>query len=303
MSSRRMKRLLTSLLIVVVSGAMYALSAVEIPVVDRQSEAYFDSALTGATLAYAATRGVNAVVSVLKESEIDVAPAGVGVTLAAGQILDPIDDMTERLSDVLVMAIVSLGIQRLGYEIGTALSFKAVAVLLLAFIPVIWFNLRAHQTLPRLLLKACIVFLALRFLLPVSSLINDALYQNILQGRIEEAKQGLSIISSDYEELSSIQPEEEDGFLSSLGSAGEKVEEIRQAWSRIVDNAENVVSSLLTLTTMYLAVFLLQVLLIPLSMLWLLLKLVNHPRSPILIEQGRVTLQQHAEIQASESEQ
>ncbi len=286
MSTRPMKKLLSSLLLVLLSGATYLLSSVEIPVVDHQSEAYFDSALTGATLAYATTRGVNAVVSVLKESEIDIAPAGVGVTLAAGQILDPIDDMTERLSDVLVMAIVSLGIQRLGYEIGTAISFKAVAVLLLGFIPVIWFNQRARQTLPRLLLKSCIVLLALRFLLPISSLINDSLYQNVLQGRIEEAKQGLSIVSSDYEELSTIQPEEEGGFLSSLGNAGDKIDEIRQAWSRIADNAENVISSLLTLTTMYIALFLLQVLLIPLGMLWLLLKLVNYTGPRVLVEQN-----------------
>jgi hypothetical protein len=282
MSTRPMKKLLSSLLLVLLSGAMYLLASLEIPVVDQQSEAYFESALTGATLAYATTRGVNAVVSVLKESEIDVAPAGVGVTVAAGQILDPIDDMTERLSDVLVMAIVSLGIQRLGYEIGAAISFKAVAVLLLGFIPAIWLNLRAQQTLPRLLLKSCIVLLALRFLLPISSLLNDSLYQNILQGRIEEAKQGLSIISSDYEELSTIQPKEEKGFLSSLGNAGDKIDEIRQAWSRITDNAENVISSLLTLTTMYMAMFLLQVLFIPLGMLWLLLKLVNY-RGPAVV--------------------
>ena len=289
MSTRPMKKLLSSLLLILLSGAMYLLSSLEIPVVDQQSEAYFESALTGATLAYATTRGVNAVVSVLKESEIDVAPAGVGVTVAAGQILDPIDDMTERLSDVLVMAIVSLGIQRLGYEIGAAISFKAVAVLLLGFIPVVWLNLRAHQTLPRLLLKSCIVLLALRFLLPISSLLNDSLYQNVLQGRIEEAKQGLSIISSDYEELSTIQPKEEKGFLSSLGNAGDKIDEIRQAWSRIADNAENVISSLLTLTTMYIAMFLLQVLLIPLSMLWLLLKLVNYSGPAVVGGQVRDT--------------
>jgi hypothetical protein len=282
MPARLMNKLLVSLLLVVVSAALYALSYVEIPLVDRQSEAYFDEALKGATLAYATTRGVNAVVSVLKESEIDITPAGVGVILAAGQILDPIDDMTERLSDVLVMAIVSLGIQRLGYEIGEAISFKAVAVLLLAFIPVIWLNLRTHQMLPRLLLKSCIVLLALRFLLPLSSLINDALYQNVLQGRIEAAKQGLSIISSDYGALSKMQPAEEEGFFSSLGSASDKVEQIRMAWSRIADHAEEVVSSLLMLTTMYLAMFLIQVLLVPLGMLWLLLKLVNYS-SPVVM--------------------
>lgn len=120
------KRLPLTILLLLSSIALYFLSGIKLPVLDTNADGYFEESIKGATLAYASVRGVNAVVSVLKESEIEVSPAGVGVNIAAGQILDPIDDMTERLSDVMVASIVSLGIQKIGYEIGSAISFKAL---------------------------------------------------------------------------------------------------------------------------------------------------------------------------------
>jgi len=71
------------------------------------TDAYFREAITKAGVAYATCRVLNASVSIVKDSSLQLEPAGVGISLAVGQALDPIDDMTERLSDVLVTAITS----------------------------------------------------------------------------------------------------------------------------------------------------------------------------------------------------
>lgn len=280
-----MKKIMLSLLIFSISISLYLASFVEIPYVDRESNAYFSGTLKSASLAYATTRGVNAVVSVLKESQVQMSPAGVGLTVAAGQILDPIDDMTERLSSVIVMAIVSLGIQKISFELGAAFSFKLVAGLILLFIPALWLNLRAPNLLLRLAVRFCYFLLILRFLLPISSLVNDYLYDNLFKDRIEESVKNLSVISSDYKEMSSMEPEAEKGFFSSLtGSVGARLEKTKQAFSRVLENAEGVVTSLLNLTTLYVAIFIIQVLFIPLGMLWLLMNLSRSPGIDLLTD-------------------
>ncbi len=257
----------------VVAALFFSASFVKLPGIDRLTDDYFSQAIKAATLSYATTRAVNAVVSVVKESHLELAPAGVGVSLAAGQILDPIDDMTERLSTMLVAAIASIGIQKIGYEIGVAISFRAVAIILLLCIPLLWLGNAATASL-QLAIRLCLILLLLRFMLPLSALVSDSLYTHWLKSGVENSLQSLSVVSGDYGKLSSMQPEQDKGFFASLTEdASKRVEQTRKAFSNMVDNAENIVTSLLSLMTAYLTIFVVQVLLLPLSMLWLLLAL------------------------------
>ncbi|WP_240923921.1 hypothetical protein [Mariprofundus ferrooxydans] len=267
-------RLGATLLLLLVSALFYGASFVKVPAIDHIADTYFSESIRSATLAYATIRGVNAVVSVVKESHLELAPAGVGITIAAGQILDPIDDMTERLSSVLVAAIASLGIQKLGYEIGTAISFKAIAIVLLLMVPLLWLNSATLTTLYGPLLKLCLLLLLLRFLLPASALVSDQLYSHWLQPGIADAVDDLSVVSSSYQSLSKLSPEQDGGFFSSMTTAtSEKVEQIRAAFMQMVEHAENIIRSLLTLMTLYLAIFVVQVVLLPMLMLWLMLRI------------------------------
>ena len=264
--------------LLLISALFFATSFINIPVTDKLAENYFSESIKATTIAYATTRGVNAVVSVVKESQLELAPAGVGISIAAGQILDPIDDMTERLSSVLVAAIASLGIQKIGFEISSAITFKLLAIILLLLIPAIWLNIPAYQPIVQLMLKFSLVLLLLRFLLPVSALASHALYEHWLQPGIDSSLEKLSLISSSYDDMSSLQPEQSEGFFSSMtGSAADKVAKTKEAFLKLVNHAEDIISSLLSLITVYIALFVVQTLLLPLFMLWLLLTLLKSP--------------------------
>ncbi|NWF38194.1 hypothetical protein F3F96_03455 [Mariprofundus sp. NF] len=268
------QKLRTALLLLLASALFYGFSFVKLPGIDRIADDYFSESIKAATIAYATTRGVNAVVSVVKESHLELAPAGVGVTIAAGQILDPIDDMTERLSSVLVAAIASLGIQKLGFEISEAISFKTIAILLLLSIPLLWIGSASMTPLLQLAIKFSLILLLLRFMLPASAMISDSLYSNWLQPGMDESMQKLSVVSQNYDDMSSMAPEQNQSFLSSMtAGATDKVEKTRQAFLNMVENAENIVASLLSLMTAYLTIFIVQILLLPLFMLWLLIAL------------------------------
>jgi len=66
--------------------------------VDQTATARVEESLTRALASFALARVTNGVISVIQESEVAVSPAGVGLNLALGQILDPLNDMVERFS-------------------------------------------------------------------------------------------------------------------------------------------------------------------------------------------------------------
>lgn len=249
---------------------LYVLASVKIPYIDTHADAYFAKSIQEATVAYATTRGVNAVISVLKESEIEISPVGVGVNIAAGQILDPIDDMTERLSSVIVTAIVSLGIQKITYEIGEAISFKIIAFLLPLLVLLVWLNPKGGDVIASLVIKVCLLVFILRFLLPISSIINNALYDNVLRGKITLAKEKLSVVSNNYEDLSRLDKNDSKGFFSTVTrDIQNRIDTTKQIFTLVVDNVDQIVASLLQLTTLYLSAFVIQVLIVPILLLWL----------------------------------
>jgi hypothetical protein len=53
---------------------------------------------------YALARGLNAVISVAQGTEMSIEPMGVGLTLTPGEILDPLNDLIEQVSSVLLIA-------------------------------------------------------------------------------------------------------------------------------------------------------------------------------------------------------
>lgn len=97
-----------SVVALVVTFLLFFVSDIRLPFLDSNADEYFESAMSKAAVAYGTTRVINASISILKESEVHAEPGGIGISIAAGEILDPIEDMTERVSDVLVTAIVSL---------------------------------------------------------------------------------------------------------------------------------------------------------------------------------------------------
>jgi len=89
-------KLLKSISGIAIGILLILVTGFNIPVIDSFADSYFDIAIKKAGVSYAACRLVNAGVSVVKDSDIELNPAGVGVFLAVGKVLDPVDDMTDK---------------------------------------------------------------------------------------------------------------------------------------------------------------------------------------------------------------
>jgi hypothetical protein len=60
-----------------------------------------DAGLKRALVSFATARALNAVISVAQGTQASIQPLGVGVTLAPGQALDPVNDLVEKFSNLM----------------------------------------------------------------------------------------------------------------------------------------------------------------------------------------------------------
>ncbi len=275
----------------------------EVPVVDAPADAYFESAMTQAGVAYATCRVINATVSVIGDSEVQLEPAGLGISLAAGKVLDPIDDMTERLSNVLVTAIVSLGIQKLAYEMGVSLAPTLLGIVLIGFSLAALIPGQRTKRLQYFLLRVCALILVARFLLPLTSAANDYLLEHFFAGEIQRANAELALDTGNWQTLREIDFPESDGFWGTVSNSRVFIEKkataLKDALGQMSANLGDIIENLLTLTWLFAGIFVIQVILLPLAVLWLLVKLVN----ALFALSLPVVLHPHGDKPASESPQ
>lgn len=264
---------------ILLSILLFFSAGIQLPVLDSKADAYFDDAITKAGLSYATCRVINATVSIIKESHLQLEPAGVGLSLAVGQILDPINDMTERLSDVLVMAITSLGVQELTYEISLTLAPPIFAVFLLALSILLWFQNDRIIRLQKATMSILLIIGIARFCLPLSSIANEFLQDNFFTDKISDANNELALGVADLDQLKDFSLPDYDGFMEAIENSAsflkQKSIHFKDAIAVTVSNRGNIIENLLKLTFLYVGVFFIQVIILPLLIFWLLLKTIH----------------------------
>ncbi|WP_457678839.1 hypothetical protein [Thermovibrio sp.] len=174
-----------------------------IPYLDQKGQEYFKSAFKEALSVYAVARITNAVVSLAKDTQVEITPLGVGVNFQVGALLDPIDDATERLSTILTVSLITLGLMGLSFLIGQAYAFKVISLLLLLTLPAVWFK-RAGP-LKRWAVLTSLILLSFRIALPVCGLLNEAIYKNFFKPQIESSLVKFSKVEGYFKELSELQ--------------------------------------------------------------------------------------------------
>ena len=275
---------------ILLSVLLFFSAGLQLPVLDSKADHYFSESITKAGISYATCRIINASVSIVQESSIQLEPAGVGLSLAAGQVLDPINDMIERLSDVLVMAITSLGVQELTYELSLTLAPPIFAIFLFVLSILLWFQndriIRFQKTTISILLIIGIV----RFCLPISSIANEFLQINFFDDKIAEANKELALGVADLNKLKDISLPEAEGFMETIENSAsflkQKTISFKDALTSMVNNSGSIIENLLKLTFLYVGVFLVQVIMLPLLIFWILFKTINAlfcPQLPMTI--------------------
>jgi hypothetical protein len=266
-------------LLLVAALVLLMLPGLKLPYLDRHTDTYFYESMSKAGVAYGVCRVVNASVSIIKESQIQIEPAGMGVSLAAGQALDPLDDMTERASDILVTAIISLGIEKIVYELCVSYTPALIGFAIIILVGLSFLKEGRAAAFRAMVPKSIILLAVARLCLPTSSLINAYLHEHYFSPRIVEAKDELAMISPKLNRLKDMSMPKTDGVLGTVKKGfnfvGEKTSDLSEALKTMVRNMGSIVSNLLKLSYLYVAIFLVQVILLPIGVFWLLVRIAN----------------------------
>jgi len=259
--------------------------------VDQRAELEYEKLFQRALITFALARTINGIISVVQGTEIALQPAGVGVTLTPGEILDPVNDLIERFSWIMMGATVSLGIQNVMLDISAWWVVQALIAALCAWVVLrIWHPGKENEgqgsLIPWLLLKRVLLLLLfVRFAVPVMLIANDLLYQQFLETRYEASAQIITEAGDELKQLS-VEAEAEGAEVSESGI----LDTISQAWSNTFDSldmsgkldrmqarASEVVEHLVQLSV----VFILQTGLLPIAFLWIFLQIFRRLFRPV----------------------
>lgn len=273
------QKIIISSLGILIAISLFFFPVLKLPVLDSAADNYFEESITKAGVAYATCRLINASVSVVKESNLELEPAGIGVSLAVGQVLDPIDDMTERFSDVVVTAITSLGVQELAYEISVIFAPPLVSIFIFLLAVLVWFDNKKIVRFRDTVVKIILIIVIARFCLPISSVANNFIQKNFFDDKILIANNELKLDTAELDKLAELSLPEIDGIKNTIKNSTalikQKSIEFKDAVLITVGNMGSIIENLLRLTYLYVGVFLIQVIILPLLTFWLLIKIVN----------------------------
>lgn len=252
------------------------------PLIDRRANATYASLFQRALVTFALARTLNGVISAVQGTELALQPAGVGVTLTPGEILDPVNDLVERFSWVMLGATISLGIQQVLLDVSAWWVLQGLVAVLAIWLMLMHFGSMGENGMrKRILTRALLIALFLRFAVPLTLIANDVLYDLFLESRYIESTEIISSAGRDLEGIGQSepepQPEEKEGFFGSgiLGSVGKAWQntaaslDLMEKVDRIQAKATDLIEHLIQLSV----VFILQTGILPIVFLWLFLQL------------------------------
>jgi hypothetical protein len=248
--------------------------------VDDLGRDYTQAGLTRALLTFGVARGLNGVISVAQGTEVAIEPVGIGVVLAPGQILDPINDLVERFSWIMLASATSLGMQKVLLEImawpGLTLLLGA---LLAATLILLWWPQALATVGARVIYRLTLVLLILRFAIPLIAIGNELLYDTFLEPQYSASRAQLERTADVIGDINREVPppadaEKSTSWLDSAkrayASAADamnverRLESFRQAAAEVSEHVIDLI-----------VVFVLQTILFPLLFLWFMVQAVK----------------------------
>lgn len=239
-----------------------------------------DAGLRRALISFATARVLNAAISVAQGTEALVQPFGFGVTLAPGQVLDPVNDLVEQFSNLMLAASVVFGVQKV--LIGIGAYWPISLVLTAAALGWSWLYWR-RQAPPAWLSRTLVIVLMLRFAVPVVTLGTDLLWQKFLAADYQASQQLMDSTSGRVDKLNPVEPAAADtGLVDRVKGWLAKNADVKQHFEDLKKAAEQATEHIIRL----IVIFLLQTLVIPLALLWAMYGLVRRvfewPGQPVL---------------------
>jgi hypothetical protein len=270
----RRSKILWSLLAVIAGTA--ALSGQ----VDDTGQAYADEAFSRALVTFAVARTLNGVISVAQGTEVAVEPGGVGVNFTVGQVLDPINDLVERFSMVMLVATSSLGLQNILLRMtmwwGTSALLVIAALSAVLFLWTRDIDCRRYRPIA---LQFLLVAVFVRFAVPLLIIGSNLVFDTFLELEQANATLALEATRTEIEQINEGAAAAEiaaadQGVIDRLSAVFNNSINSLNVSARLNDLRDRVSSASEHIVNL-IVIFVFQTIILPLVFLWLFAELLK----------------------------
>ena len=245
---------------------------------DKRGYDYTQAGLQRALVTFGISRSLNGVISVAQGTEIAVEPVGIGMTFTPGQILDPVNDLIERFSTVVLVAGTAFGAQHVLLDVSASKLYAWLYWSLLAALVLSLLIQRAWaKPVQSWLMRASIMLAFIRFAVPLFAIGGEVFYQHFLQPQYEQSTTQLQRTSDQLNvlnEQTSASVSSQTENRSFLESAREWVESAGNAldWKEHMAEFAAAAESASEHAVKLMVVFVFQTLFMPLLAFWVSIK-------------------------------
>ena len=239
--------------------------------IDDNAKKLVDESFKQSVIVFGSAKALNAMISLAQGTQINLP----FVTVAVGEILDPINDLVEQFSLVMLASMVSLGIQKILLNFVTTDIYNY-----LLFTSIIIFNfwlfkrLTNDEKIRNLFFKITFILLFLRFAIPMMAYVNEVSYNYFVkpQYNIEELNKDILEVKDNVSKINqeTITQKQDSSFFNKVlekfdsSYYEKKVNEYKDA----VDNSSQYIIDLII-------VFIFQTIFLPIIFLFLLYSFVK----------------------------
>lgn len=145
---------------------------------DMKGKELVENSFSQSVIVFGSAKGLNAVISLAQGTEVDLP----FLTVAVGEVLDPVNDLVEQFSLVMLASMVSLGIQKIMMNFVTTDSYNYILFFFIVVVNV-WLFIRFNKDEQSRILffKITVILVFLRFAVPFLGIANEYAYESFVK--------------------------------------------------------------------------------------------------------------------------
>ena len=249
---------------------------------DNEAMRLHDEAFDRAMISFGLAKGLNAIISLIQGTELSFTPVGVGLNFSVGEVLDPFNDMVERFSWVMLVASISLGVQKLLLVLSTKLFLQiAIGISVVVSLVFMWFKQLQNSAFFPFALKVLFLLLVLRFGAVLFVYSSEVFYNSVLKVEyvssskvVEQTKKELEDMRDKNKKIidtkEKVKKTNTKWYEWEIGSTYDNIKaklDISKQLESLQESIEEASKKIITLIT----IFVVQSVIMPLLFLWLFL--------------------------------
>jgi hypothetical protein len=187
---------------------------------DTNSQKLLDDSFNQAVVVFASAKALNAVISLAQGTYLDLP----FLDLAIGEVLDPVNDLVEQFSLIVLAALTSLGIQKILISFVSSSSYNILLFIVVVIVNIWMFvSLKNTQKIRTITIKLAILLLFLRFAVPLMSYTNDWVYTHVVKAQynIEQLNENILQVKEEVNNVTvnTIEEKKSQSLINKLSSA------------------------------------------------------------------------------------